>query len=107
MDDKKFIVKTINDKDAITVEFSGNLIINYINDIKLSVEKLNVFNSNINVKLTRVDNIDFTFIQLLLSIKKTLETKKYSFSISSELNEDMSNLLINAGFNKLMNSNIN
>ncbi len=107
MEDKNFIVKKINDKDAITLQFSGNLIINYINDIKLNVEKLNVFDSNINVKLTQVDNLDFTFVQLLLSMQKTLTDVRYSFSVSSKLNEDLTNLLINAGFNKFMSLNIN
>jgi ABC-type transporter Mla MlaB component len=88
----------------IAIVFSGQLTISSIKKMTESI-KANIDNPEkvlINVK--DVENLDLTFIQLIQSIKNSGKKNGYEVSVSMKLPEDLSSLLINAGFGNLLQS---
>lgn len=86
--------------DAKELHFSGNLIINHIEKMYAEMQELLLIDKAITIYIDDPDNIDITFIQLLLSIKKSCQEKKFAFDVVSSLKDDFKQLIIKAGLEK-------
>jgi anti-anti-sigma regulatory factor len=86
--------------NANIVEITGSLVINHIEKIYHDLSTNLDFSKNLKVVLDQVDNIDITFVQLLLSLKKQFGKSGLELTLQSKLSDDMWLLLNNAGFNK-------
>ncbi len=85
------------------ISFSGQLIINYMENItEIVKEKVNTA-KNLDVKIDNPDSVDITFIQLLLSLKHTFEKAGKKVNVKAELKDDVKVLIANAGFEYVLN----
>jgi ABC-type transporter Mla MlaB component len=82
---------------ANSLEINGNLVINHIDKIYREISEKIDFSKPLNISVQNVENIDITFIQILLSLKKEFEEKKLELQISVDLSDDLWSLLKNAG----------
>lgn len=105
MKDDNFTVQLKGSGEKLNLVFSGQLTINYIQKIKDSVQEQVNFSKDIVVRVENPDNLDITFLQLLQSMKATMEKNKRKFSVSAELPNELNSLVSNAGFSDLLNSN--
>ncbi len=88
----------------LAIVFSGQLTISSIKKMTESL-KLNIDNPKKVVISTKdVENLDLTFIQLIQSIKNSGKKNGYEVAVSIKLPEDLSSLLVNAGFGSLLQS---
>jgi len=83
--------------NQLTIVFEGNLDLKNINNIKDELISVYSSNNNLLLKITNVQTIDLSFIQLLISLKKELLTSKKECSIELNLNDELNNLLSNSG----------
>lgn len=89
----------------LAIVFSGQLTISSIKKMTDSV-KANIDNpEKVIISTKDVENLDLTFIQLIHSIKNSGKKNGYPVSISIKLPEDLSSLLVNAGFGSLLQAN--
>ncbi|PWD99417.1 STAS domain-containing protein [Marinilabilia rubra] len=105
MKEDNFSVQVKKSDGILTVDFSGQLTINYIQKIKEVVSEKIDFAQDISVSIDNPDNLDITFLQLLQSLKTTAELNKKELSVSSTLPNELESLVSNAGFSDLLNSN--
>ncbi|MGQ1890222.1 hypothetical protein ACT29H_07240 [Thermophagus sp. OGC60D27] len=105
MSDENYSVQISKEGDSQVVTFSGQLTINYIQNIKDLVGKKIHFSKDIVVKVENPDNLDITFLQLLESIKATAESNQRKFSASGSLPDELLSLISNSGFSKLLSCN--
>ncbi|MBS2096815.1 hypothetical protein [Carboxylicivirga linearis] len=85
------------------LRFSGQLIINYIENITEAVKNKVSVSKDLDVQIDNPDSIDVTFIQLLLSIIKTFEANDKNVSVTSELKDELKTLIGNSGFSYVLN----
>ena len=102
--DKPFEIKIKNKADKLTLKFSGSLVINYIEEITKEVKEKMDMSKAIHVNIANPENIDLTFIQLVMSIQKTCINKNIEFTVSAKIKEDQKLLLTNAGFNSIISN---
>lgn len=105
MKDENFQVQVKDTRDGIKLNFSGQLTIAHIQQIKDDVGKKVDFNKDIEVEVDNPENLDITFLQLLQSLKITTEANKRQFSVSATLPNELKSLVSNAGFADLLISN--
>jgi len=89
--------------EKVLLHFSGQLIINYIENITEAVTNKVTASKDLDVKIDNPDSIDVTFIQLLLSIIKTFEANDKKVSVTSELKDELKTLIGNSGFSYVLN----
>ena len=98
---ENFKVKYNNKKGLTEAVFSGQLTINNIDKIVENV-KTNLKKGNaLKITSKDIENIDITFVQLLLSLVKTGKTEGFDVKIAVELPDEQKQLLSNAGFSEL------
>ncbi len=102
--DKPFEIKIRKKSDLQTVKFSGNLMINYIEEIAKTVKEKVDLSKAVHVDIASPENIDLTFIQLVLSLQKTCLSNSVEFTVSSKIKDDLKLLLANAGFNNIISN---
>jgi anti-anti-sigma regulatory factor len=103
MTDKPFTVKFRSNHAQQTVEFTGNLIINHIEEILEKVKKKIDSSKTLCVKITEPENIDLTFIQMVISLQKTWQKNGHDITIETTIKEDIKLILNNSGFNLFLN----
>ncbi len=86
-----------------TLEISGNLVINHIEKIYKEIAEKIDFSRNLNITIQSVENIDITFVQLVLALKKEYSEKQLSLEVVIDLPEDLWTLLKNAGIKTKFN----
>jgi len=101
MEKKPFEIKFKDDKKKLTIKFSGSLVINHIEDIISTIKDRIDFTKDLHLNISNPDNIDLTFIQLVVSLQKTVLNKNLDFSVSAKIKDDLSLILTNAGFNNI------
>lgn len=85
------------------MRFSGQLIINYIENItEIVKEKVNT-SKDLDLQIDNPDSVDVTFIQLLISLKKTFEKAGKKVSLTADLKEEIKTLIANSGFDYVLN----
>ena len=102
MEKKPFEIKFKDDKKKLTIKFSGSLVINHIEDITSTIKDKIDFTKNLHLNISNPDNIDLTFIQLIVSLQKTFLSKNLDFSVSAKIKDDLNLILANAGFNNII-----
>jgi len=102
--DKPFEVKIKNKSGHQAVTFSGNLVINYIEEITKTVNDKVDVSKAVHVDIANPDNMDLTFIQLVLSLQKTCLNNSVEFTVSSKIKDDLKLLLANAGFKNIFSN---
>lgn len=93
-----YTISYMNGPHSNTFELKGALVINHIENIYSAIQSKLEETKNVEVIVSDVTSIDLTFIQLLLSLKKTLAANQAEFRLSCQLTEDQTQLLKNAGF---------
>ncbi|GAF01826.1 hypothetical protein [Saccharicrinis fermentans] len=99
--EKPFSLEIKHDDNKQEVILSGELIINHADIIKEELMKTIDFSKHLNVKVDNPTGIDITFIQFILSIKLAYENKGLPFNLEGTFSDDMSALVVNAGFRDL------
>lgn len=85
------------------MRFSGQLIINYIENITDIVKgKVNT-SKDLDIIVDNPESVDITFIQLLVSVKNTIEKAGKKVNIDANLKDEIQALITNAGFNHVIN----
>ena len=97
-----FKVKYSNKKDLNEAVFSGQLTINNIDKIKEDLKKHLKINKSLNLITKDVENMDLTFVQLILSLIKSGKKGGYEVNTSIDIPNDTRLLLANAGFSGLI-----
>jgi len=100
-----FKVKYSNKKGLNEVVFSGQLTINNIDKIKEDLKKHLKFNKSINIITKDVENMDLTFVQLILSLIKSGKKGEFEVNTSIDVPDDIKLLLTNAGFSGFFSVN--
>lgn len=95
-----FILQKSLEIGRVKVLIGGNLTID--NVVKIKDRILPILNENDGVEfyLQRVDDIDLSIIQLLQNFKAYYKEKEVS--IDSSFEENLSELVVNAGFKELL-----
>ncbi len=99
--DTAFSVDVKHDKNQSKILISGELIINHICKIRESILDAVDFSNNLDIHITNPSSLDVTFIQLVSSLKKSLENKGKECTIEGGFSEEIHGLISNAGFNNL------
>jgi hypothetical protein len=102
MEKKPFEIKIKDDKQKLTVKFSGSLVINHIEDIITEIKDRVDFTKSLHINISNPDNIDLTFIQLVVSLQKSYLDNNLDFSVSAKIKDDLNLILTNAGFNNII-----
>jgi hypothetical protein len=98
MSQAPYTISYMNGPRSNTFELKGALVIIHIENIYGAIlSKLDV-SKNVEMFITEVTSIDITFLQLIISLKKTLIAQGNEFSLTHQLSEDHMLLLKNAGF---------
>ncbi|HHU00859.1 STAS domain-containing protein [Xiashengella succiniciproducens] len=91
---------------VLNIEFSGQLTIVSIKKVTESVKsQLSNKPEKVVILADNVENIDITFIQLLKAIKNSGSKNGFDVTYSLRLSDDLSSLVRNAGFEKLLEVN--
>lgn len=98
---KSFSIDLKQSDEGQEIVFSGELIINHVNAIKEELVGSIDFEKPINIVVNNPVNIDITFIQLVLAIKKAYSNKDINCNLQASLSDDIFNLLANSGFKNL------
>ncbi len=88
-------------RDELTCK--GSLIINHIEKIYAELREKLKFDKAMTVVIDNPESIDITFVQLVISLKKTFAEKGLEFTVKSSLKDDMVQLISKAGLNKDLN----
>lgn len=98
MDNLK-IQKFNNEKGLITnLSIGGLLVVENAQRIKKElVGMLNQLSDSVEIEINEVDNIDLSFIQLIVSFTSQLNEKGVKFRLNWNLDEDQQSLFENVG----------
>nr|WP_321407181.1 hypothetical protein [uncultured Carboxylicivirga sp.] len=96
----KVVYNELPEKSVL--QFSGQLIINYIENITEIVKEKVSATKDLDIQVDNPDSVDITFIQLVLSIKKTFELAGKEVSITTELKDELKTLIGNSGFSYVL-----
>ena len=88
--------KTNNPK-TVQLVFSGELSFNHIHSIYTETKTLLQTHPGAELVIENVDLLDLSFVQMIISIKKTYPTK-----VILKLNEDLNDLIQVSGFYKYL-----
>ncbi len=82
---------------------SGNLIINHIEKIYAELQESLSCDQPISIVIDNPENLDMTFVQLVLAIKKSVLEKGKTFTIKTTIKDDLKLLVEKAGLEKELN----
>lgn len=88
---------------TMEVKFSGNLIINHIEKITEEMRELITPEQPVSFIIDNPENLDITFIQLVISVKRMWKEKGSEFHVKSELKDDLKQLIAKAGLDRELN----
>lgn len=86
-----------------TLEIKDQFTINDAENFKKNFEAIISESSDISIKLTNIFNIDISAIQLIKAVKEECNKNKKNCNIELSADNQIKQLLINAGFSKLFN----
>ena len=101
MDDSILNIIT-RDDDELKILFKGELEIENISLILEEVKTLLKNKKKIEIEINNTGNIELSFLQLLIAIKKTCNKQKATLKISFNIPEETESLLNSAGYEKLV-----
>lgn len=92
-----------SDAGSHHLTFGGDLIINHIDKMLGEVRGALDPVTDVEVTLDAPDNIDMTFLQLVVSIRHTCEAAGKQFSINGKVKPDIKELVRKAGLEAELN----
>ena len=98
---KKFEIKTSRKGNNISLSLTGNLTLENSSAIYEDLKKICSGSENLTLKISEVESIDLTMIQLVYSIKKHRGAGK--FTLETILPDDLKILMDKTGFTDLTN----
>lgn len=85
------------------LKFGGDLVINHIDKMAAEVKQALDTPADVAVSVDDPANIDMTFIQLVIAIKRQTIAAGRKFEISASIKDDLKDLLVKAGLDKDLN----
>ncbi len=86
---------------VVKLHYSKDLGINNAKAYHTELKKALKNKTDVEVKVDKVETLDLTFIQLLYSLKKSVEKSNKKISFNIKLNNESELLLSNAGLTNL------
>lgn len=84
------------------LKFGGDLIINHIDKMTAEVKDALPQPADVAIVLDNPSNIDMTFIQLALAVRRSCAEASKTFEIKAAVKDDLKELLVKAGLDKDM-----
>ncbi len=84
------------------LKFGGDLIINHIDKMAAEVKDALPQPTDVTIVLDNPSNIDMTFIQLALAVRRSCAEASKAFEIKATVKDDLKELLVKAGLDKDM-----
>lgn len=84
------------------LKFGGDLIINHIDKMAAEVKDALPQPADVTIVLDNPSNIDMTFIQLALAVRRSCAEASKAFDIKATVKDDLKELLVKAGLDKDM-----
>ncbi|WP_439182009.1 hypothetical protein [Carboxylicivirga taeanensis] len=103
MDNLPYTVTIDEMPEKSLVRFSGQLIINHIERITGVVKDGLNASKDLQIEIERPESVDVTFMQLVLAIKATLAANGKKVVVKSELNDELTKMIQNSGFQYVIN----
>lgn len=100
---ENFSIAVKEDNGETAIVFGGQLTIPFIQKLTQEVKEKLGQPKALHLVVKEVENIDLTFIQLLYALKNTGKKLGYPVDLQMELPDDLSSLMVNAGFGQLLN----
>lgn len=98
-----YTIKIADNKGITELTCKGNLIINNIEKIYAELQETLTTDNDVNVVIDDPENLDITFVQLVLAIRKSVLSRGHAFSIKTKLKDDLKQLIAKAGLDKEIN----
>lgn len=100
---QKYSISVTDQADVRELKFSGDLIINHIENIYGELQELITPEQSVTFILDNPNNIDITFLQLIESVRNTWAEHGKEFKIQTTLADDLKQLVAKAGLEANMN----
>lgn len=91
------IISIQAESGQVAIKFSGNLTLQNIAGIKTEIDKVLAKAKSLQLTASEVEDIDLSFVQLILSLKAYCKTKSISVETKFELPNESERLLAKAG----------
>lgn len=98
-----FSIAAADKQGTMTVTFSGNLIINHIEKIYEEMQELITPEQPVTFIIDNPDNLDITFVQMIISVKRLWKEKGSEFHVKTELKDDLKQLIAKVGLERELN----
>ncbi|MCK4920664.1 MAG: hypothetical protein KAS71_06435 [Bacteroidales bacterium] len=104
MDDLDFRIINVESENSENQEliFEGDIGIYNAVEIQNELKKINFNSPNVQITLRKIETMDLASIQIILSLRKSLDDKASKLSIVSELSDDIMSLVRKTGFEQIM-----
>lgn len=104
MNDLDFKIINVESENSENQEliFEGDIGIYNAVEIQKELKKINFNSPNVQITLRKIESLDLSSIQILLSLRKSLEDKASKLSIVSELSDDIMSLVRKTGFEQIL-----
>jgi len=99
---KLTVTKNKKNPAEAKLNIEGDLTLKNIKEIKDKLIANTKAYKNLNIQVKKVDNLDITFIQLIISIKKSF----HKVLINTEIPDHAKGIISNSGLQKFLNTNI-
>jgi hypothetical protein len=93
----RYAIQHSKKEGVIEIHASGNLIINHIEKIHADLRGIITADDSVTICIDDPENIDITFVQEVISIRKTVLSRGKEFKVTATLKDDLSQLIEKAG----------
>lgn len=98
MEKLKFSALTDDSGKITTINLSGSLILDSAHQLKKELlSAINKLNDSLSIRITDVDDMDITAIQLLVAFIRRMDQMKIRYQFDWQLNEEQKTLFSNVG----------
>lgn len=94
--------KEVDGKKAAGLLIKNELTINNISEVKQEIAPLISNYEHFSLSLREIENIDLSAVQLLYSLRQTLEKKGKGIELDLQLPDELRSIVENAGFKDLL-----
>ncbi len=98
-----YSITAADKQGTMTVTFGGNLIINHIEKIYEEMQELITPEQPVTFVIDNPENLDITFVQMVIAAKRLWKEKGSEFHVKSELKDDLKQLMAKAGLERELN----
>jgi len=98
-----YTIAAADKQGTMEVKFGGNLIINHIEKIYEEMQELITPEQPVTFIIDNPDNLDITFVQMVIAVKHLWKAKGKEFHVKTELKDDLKQLMAKAGLESELN----